>query len=851
MAITVETRTKIVELTVGMVGAAPGAAILSELAEVVDAGLSLNDLAIAIANNPAFKVLYPSFLTNTEFATNYLTALMGSEVDSTTLSSSVDVMVADLNAGMHRGAAMYKAISTLSATAETDANLGAAAAALNNKTEVAVHYSVTTQQSSNSLDDLKAVVNGVTSSDATVTSKKAEIDGTAAAGTEFTLTTGLNNVKGTTLNDTILGIVGTGATFTVGDIIDGGAGSDTLRIATDAATVNSSTAQVSNVEHLVVTSGGTVTTLNGGDDGYSTITLDSSSAGATTTVSGLGASTAATVTSVGTTAGSNVTVTYTGVTGSSDASTLTFGSGGNANSVLSALGIETLNLNFTGKVNFGGAAVLTNLKTLNLNAGGTSTLTLSGATGTKAAVNVSGAGGVTLGTLNASIATVDASASTAGVTLTTDAAQTSIKGGSGTDKITVGAAPTTTLSVTAGAGNDTVTVSALDLTVSGAIDGTNEIIDGGDGTDTLVIDEADLTAALVKANVAKATSFEVLQAAAAVTAFAANGFAQASFTFAADNTVGAARTYTADAGDTLTLSASNSAHTLTLNPILDSGTDVINLTLASVATSLTQFGITISQVETLNISSLDLLPTTPTTNTITTLTVQNNTKINITGNADLTFTTATGTELTIDGSAATGKLGITVVGGNDTITGGSAVDTLNGGAGIDTINGGGGNDVITGGVGADILTGGDGADIFIVSTAAAATDSTTSAADSITDFNTGGSDVLRFLAADNKAGAATNAPVAAATVQISAGGKVTFHVDDDTLSEKIAAVGNDNTNVATREVVFFEHGSDTYVYGAGNDTTVAADAFLVKLTGVTGLTAITESTVTAGDFTLA
>lgn len=838
MAITVETRTDIIELIVGMVGAAPGAAILSELADIVDAGLSLNDLAIALANNPAFKVLYPSFLTTTEFATNFLTSLMGSEVDATTLSTSIDAMVADLNSGTHRGAAMYTAIKTLGDTAETDANFGAAAAALNNKTEVAVHFSVTTQQSAETLDELKAVVTNVTSSDATVTTAKAEIDGTNAAGTEFTLTSGLNTINGTTNNDTILGtIAATGSTFSLGDIIDGKAGTDTLRIATDQAALDTATATVKNVETLEVSSSGAITTLDGDSDGYTAVSLDT--AGANITISGIASATAL---SVGNISGAHsVTVTYDSVTGSSDVANITVGTADTGSSLIAA-NVETVNLNITGKAKIDAATTFDKATTLNIANAATSTLNLATAGGTKGKVVVTGAGGLTLGTLNASYTSIDASASTSGVTATLDAAQVSVKGGSGTDKITL-AVPTTVISVDTGAGNDTVTVAALDLTAAGAIDGTNEIINGGDGTDTLSIDEADLTAALVKANVAKATNFETLAATSAVTGFAANGFGQQSFTFSADNTAAAARTYTLDGGDTLTLSASNSTNAMTLNPILDSGTDVVNLTLLTIAADLTQFGITASQVETINIASIDGFSTTN-TNTITTLTVQNNTKINITGNAHTTFTTATGTELTIDGSASTGKQTITVVGGNDTITGGSAVDTLNGAGGIDTINGGGGNDVITGGAGADFLTGGDGTDIFVTPFG----DSLDTGADSISDYS---ADVLRFAAGDNKAGAAAGAPVTGATAQISSGGKATFTTDDDTLSEKLVTLRADNTNIANNEVVFFEHGSDTYVYGAGTDTTNAALDFMVKLTGVTGLTTLTESTTTAGDFTVA
>ena len=123
--------------------------------------------------------------------------------------------------------------------------------------------------------------------------------------------------------------------------------------------------------------------------------------------------------------------------------------------------------------------------------------------------------------------------------------------------------------------------------------------------------------------------------------------------------------------------------------------------------------------------------------------------------------------------------------------------------------------------------------------------------DSITDFNTGGTDVLDLLPADMVAGAAAAAPVGGTSVQISADGKVTFAATDDTLAEKVFTLAADDTNVANNEVVFFEHGANTYVYGAGVDTTNAASDFLVELVGVTGLTELSESATTAGNFTLA
>jgi S-layer protein len=666
-------------------------------------------------------------------------------------------------------------------------------------------------------------------------------------GTNLALTTGLDNAVGGADDDTINGLLdGTSNTLTVGDVINGNGGTDTLRLAVGGAvaTVDTGVATVTNVETLAIINGSSgLATVDADGDGYKTVSIDKTTTA--TTFQGLGTSTALSVAAAG---GAVHTITYDNVTGTTDAASVTIGTAATGAS-LSMAGIETVNLTLTGKALLDGVNSFAAATAINIVNADTSTVNLSGATGTKAAVTVTGAGVLTLGTLNASIATVDASGSTGGITATLNAAQTSVKGGAGVDTITV-AVPTTSINIDTGKGDDVVDISALVLTTAGTLDGTNEIVAGGEGTDVLVTDEADLTVANVYANINKATGFETLRATNAVTALAASNFTGINnFVLTADNTSGGAKAYTLESADTLTLTNSNSVAAMTLNPVLDSGSDTVNLTLSASTANLTQFGITATKVETLNIVSTDTDATAANTNTITTLTVQNNTKIILSGAADLTFATATGTELTIDGSAATGKLGITASAGNDTITGGSAVDTLNGGAGIDTIKGGAGADVITGGDGADLLTGGDGADIFVFATGTGSLHSTDTAYDKISDFNVGGADVLRLDTTDSVAGISAAAPVDTLTVQITAGGKALFGAGDDTLAEMISTLQADNTNVANGEVVFFEVGGNTYIYGAGDSTASAADDFLIELTGKTGFTTLTES-AGGGDFTL-
>ena len=56
---------------------------------------------------------------------------------------------------------------------------------------------------------------------------------------------------------------------------------------------------------------------------------------------------------------------------------------------------------------------------------------------------------------------------------------------------------------------------------------------------------------------------------------------------------------------------------------------------------------------------------------------------------------------------------IKMLGGNDTVLGGTRSEHIDGGDGKDNISGGLGNDIIVGGAGVDTLTGGAGKDTFV------------------------------------------------------------------------------------------------------------------------------------------
>ena len=189
----------IIQLVVGMVNAAPGADILAELEELIDLGMTIEEVAIAITANPAWSGdtgLFPDYLPNAVFAANFLTQLLGSEVTEDYLEEAVAEMTASLNAGDSRGAAINDAIDALAATDSADDDLGDAATALANKTEVATYYSVELMQSSDDLDDLMAVVMDVTSDEDAVADGEAAVDDViAGAQPVVTLINNLGDAK--------------------------------------------------------------------------------------------------------------------------------------------------------------------------------------------------------------------------------------------------------------------------------------------------------------------------------------------------------------------------------------------------------------------------------------------------------------------------------------------------------------------------------------------------------------------------------------------------------------------------------------------------------------------------------
>ena len=190
-------RTELIQLVVGIFGAAPGADVLADLEEAFDAGASLTDIAVSLAENALVSGdlgIYPDFLPNAVFATNFVTDLIGDEVSAENLQAAIDAVAGLLNAGSSRGEVMLIAITTIANVDPADANFGAAASALVNKTAVAEYYSVDIAQQGLTVEELQAVVADVDSGATAVADGIAAADQVLDDATPFSVTEAIDAV---------------------------------------------------------------------------------------------------------------------------------------------------------------------------------------------------------------------------------------------------------------------------------------------------------------------------------------------------------------------------------------------------------------------------------------------------------------------------------------------------------------------------------------------------------------------------------------------------------------------------------------------------------------------------------
>lgn len=652
----------------------------------------------------------------------------------------------------------------------------------------------------------------------------------ASTGSTFTLTTGVDNLVGTSGNDTIIGGVGSaGGASTLGsaDVINGGAGTDTLKVTTEGtagAAVTPSLTSVENVTVQALATGG-ATVVNMVNATGTTTLLNERSTGALTfsNVQEL-----ATVAAKGDVSGGNYIAQFK--------SSLVSGAADSLNISLDGATIGTLGL--------GSAVTAEEFETLNFAVTGTNKITTlqdgvsTGLAGTKT-VNVSGDGKLTVTNAFATgnLATVNASTNTGGVSfdLTGNTKNVTFTGGSGNDTVLMGAGLATTDVLNGGTGTNTIGVS------SGAL-----LVDGLQVTNfqTLDIRGSGATSAGDTYNMAKLAGITTVEVGAAINAAGS-----------ATNTTVTVNNLAKGAGVSLKAAIGDNAADNLAIVVKDAGAgspnDTIGVTLSG-ATAVTTTGVlTIADIETVNLTASKATATTAPTHVLSTLTAANATSINVTnGDAKLTVGSLAGSTalVLLDGSAATQDTSVTTGAVAFAATGGTAFKL---GAGNDTL-------VLTGATSAStgtdfVITGGAGGDaVTLTATGAtqleklvytAATDSQVGVNkfDSITNFVTTEDKI--DLKAFNFSGASVAALLDRTGKTIGTNGEVAAADQSNWF--------NDGTKKSVVIVETGGAGGDVWVYADVNaDGNYDAGDLAIKVVGVGGAGAGAQGVV-LGDFIFA
>lgn len=820
---------------------------------------NVESLYAAMLNSSIGRSIFAPGVSNQTFATTLVGKLGGSLLADATEAAAIDVLKAALDGGMSQAAVAMAAVEYVAGLDTTDADFGSVAQQFQNRVTIANYYTFSSNSPSSTLSTLTAVLSGV-SNTTDVSDPEGYVDSitdpAVSTGQTYTLTTGADNIIGTTGNDTINGAMDDNTdpnrTFTVLDSISAGTGTDTLNITVDTsgAGVALPAATYSGIEvwSFRNVSGQTLTV----DNALMTGETDMISAVSTAQVdfTNVAAGTAIGVTGNGVATNGATNATYAA---SATAGVLNVSGGTTAGAIaINGAGFTSLTINSTGATNVTGAVSSsgTSITTTTINAttafetsgltvgtvaGGTQALVITGAAGDVAATaSAATKSAVTLGAFDADYKSINASAMTAGGVSGTLSATTTatFTGGAGADRITT-STDAQTGAVDAGAGTDILTLAAsahLDTTTEGAVYKNFEILGVADNVS---IDMDLLTASTITGIIA--------------------------------NDAGSATSVTdmnaTQAGD-ITVVAYNGAMTLGVKGATTAGTQnsmAIKVTDGDTTSSETIAGgagdWTIGGVETMTITATDDLSL----STMANITGLNS--LTVTGAGDVAITTAvhvaTANE-TINFSGLTTASTFNFSGTTTNaiaFTGGSAVDTVTDSVvGGNVITTGAGADSITltdktSGTSGDIVTAGAGADTVSFGTAMGQT-----AMDTVTFMFAAGDSVSNSISATD----VTNADTISA-IAWNDGGTATagqkFTIDTEvscgqttiTAGSTAATLG---TTTVTNAYDFFIYytGANVYVYqDTDGDKLLEVGEFMVKLVGDAAFAAATGNT---NDFTI-
>lgn len=870
MAITSTQKTEILKIVAGLFNAAPGGTYLTELANLVDGGMTTSALADALAANTIFTSGIMAGKVTPEDQVNVLMNNFGMVADSDPASAgslAKDYFTTQITNKVGFGKIVFDAVTFLSpvSPATVTAGFETAATLLANKALVADAYSLTS--SSTDLATLQTIIGSVKGDQPYTAADVAQIlkDVGAVAGKSFTLTSDSDSgstFAGTSADDTFNGQISATAssnTFNLTDTISGGAGTDTLSLtALDYADNDPLTvASVSGFEVLTLRAADataaddiivTATNFPGltafnNDRSTSNVQITAMAAGTSVNVLGNG-----TLTNADTTAAYGATVTSGalnlkgGVTAGAIAlngaglTTVAIGSSGAAN----VAGAISTNSALVTAVTIAAEKALTTTGLTVANAGAVAaSLTISGAaTDTAATTTAAATSAVVLGALDTDFTSVNASALTAG-------------GVSATLSATVAA------TFVGGAGNDTITTSTSGQTGS---------VDAGAGTeDRLVL--AGTTHIDTTAEGAIYKGFEVLQAAngVAIDMDLITGSTITSIMLAdAGGTTSVTDMSAAQAGS-VKLTAGAGAMTLGVKNATNVGTlNTLSITVSDGDTTGSEAAwgtgdLTLAGVETINLTATDDVTWATMAN------ISGLTSLTVTGGGDVSITTgahaASANEaVNFSGLTAASTFNFAATTANAmAFTGGSGIDTVTDSAiGGNDISTGAGNDVITltdktSGTGATVVTGGAGADAtttaMIGNVARDFMKFVYAAGDSVSDGSL--TDGISTTTTDTIIG------LDGATSAAAAGANVTF--DTEASATAVTSGGSTSvtfgtstvTNAFDFYVVIHSATAATIYQDTDGDKIIESGEFAVSLTGIaTGTLVAGDFAVSSGDLVL-
>ena len=382
-----------------------------------------------------------------------------------------------------RGSAVEAAITALNNVAATDTTYGTAKTNFDKVVVASVTYSTNVANTATSTSEADPVA--VTA--AAAAAAAAAMTGKSYLLTDNSVTAKFDNYTGTTGADTFS--ANASKLLLTGDVLDGGAGIDSVNsrhTVSAALTVGADMKNIENHKFRVDADGGAadVVTYDTSDmTGIASIVIDraintGSTADPIVTLSGNNLTTSVGLTIKGGDAGADnssvdVTATYAAVTGSADAISLTL-NGAGAN-VLTIAAIETINMALSASetsVSTSGASDINSFQAANVTA-----LNITGA----GAVNLSGTSTTFIAANLAATVTVTATDNTGGVTMQSEANTLTFTGGTGPDTLYMVATTTAADSLDGGAGTDTIGLTADVTSTVGAVISNFEVLDLVDG----------------------------------------------------------------------------------------------------------------------------------------------------------------------------------------------------------------------------------------------------------------------------------------------------------------------------------------------------------------------------------